>query len=134
MKKVIICVSWNVVAILSMILFVCSTQAQCEEPTKPVQLSPLDVARLDAAASHIREIWLAAQASIVVHQATIADICKSYKIEPCNIDVNALDRRIDMKTGVVKPIVKTAAEQAADRAAAIARSKVPVEGKKEVKP
>jgi hypothetical protein len=118
-----------VLAAVSALLFVCVTQAHCEEPKV---LSQLDLARLDAASSHIREVWLAAQAAIASHQAVIAEICKSYKIEPCNIDVNALDKRIDMKTGAIKPIVKTAAQEAAARAAA--NAKPPAKGKKEGTP
>lgn len=81
------------------LMLVTSTQVLCEEPAKQeVPVSSTDLLRLDNAQTHIREVMLQAQLAIMPHSAVVQEICKTYKIVPCD----NLDKVIDMSTGKIR--------------------------------
>jgi len=88
---------------------VASTQVLCEELPKqelPAQLTPTDLLKLDNAQTQIREVMLQAQLAILPHNTVVQEVCKTYKIVPCD----NLDKIIDMSTGRIKrsPVAPTA--------------------------
>lgn len=83
------------IAFMSVLLL---NTAFADEPPLPTKLTTEDTLRLDNAQTHIREILLSAQMNIGPHSATIKDICKTYKIDPCN----DLEHIIDLTTGTIK--------------------------------
>lgn len=74
--------------------------AKAEPPPPPSRLEAVDLAKLDAANTHMKLVMQEAAAAIAPHAAEVQRICDAYKIDRQQLEQGIV--AIDSKTGEIR--------------------------------